>query len=225
MKRINEPEKIEHLLMSRTTYERAQAAAQTTLELGRVAMEFSHIERIPRYADGERENDAEHSYMLALVAPEVAQALGLELDSGLLARYAVVHDLVELKTGDVATFQVSQQQLRIKAAKELVALKELLRELPPSTAKTLAAYESQADPEARFIRYIDKLLPIVVDIVGSGERVLREDYFVTSRDQLQEKLAILQQRFETMFGGEFPDIDLAHKLLCELLEYKLYPGR
>ena len=213
---------IEHLSISRNQYERSQLAAQTTLELGRVAMNFSHIERVPRYADGERENDAEHSYMLALAAPEVAEVLGLELDSGLMSRYAVVHDLVELKTGDVATFQVSPEQLRRKAQLEHQALAELVKELPPHTARTLLAYESQADPEARFVRYIDKLLPIVIDIIGSGEKVLREDYYVNNQAQLKQKLDDLQVRFETMFAGEFPDIDRAHKLLCELLESKLY---
>lgn len=222
MNKSNDKQNIEHFFISRSEYQRGYTAAQLTLSLGQVAMDFSHIERVPRYADGERENDAEHSYMLALVAPEIAEALGLELDSGKITRYAVVHDLVELKTGDVATFQVSEQQLNDKIAKEHAALNELLEELPRSTAKTLAAYESQSDPEARFVRYIDKLLPIVVDIIGSGARVMQEDYSVNSLDQLQQKTTILQERFETMFKGEFPDIDRAHKLLCELLEFKLY---
>lgn len=222
MNNIHKRKNFDYISTSETDHERSYLAAQTTLELGRVAMNFSHIERIPRYPDGERENNAEHSYMLAMAAPEIAELLNLDLDANLMARYAIVHDLVELKTGDIATFQLSDQQLAQKAANEHAALDELLRELPPSTAKSLAAYESQTDPEARFVRYIDKLLPIVVDIVGAGERVLREDYHVTDQNQLQQKLADLQVRFEAMFAGEFPDIDRAHKLLCELLEDKLY---
>lgn len=222
MNNNHEHKKIEHLAISRNDYERGQRAAQTTFELGKMAINFSRINRVPRYPDGEPENDAEHSFMLALVAPEIAASLELELDSGLMSRYATVHDLVEIKTGDIATFQISDEQLHKKAELEHEALIELSKELPSYTAHTLVEYESQATPEARFVRYIDKLLPIVVDIVGDGERVLREDYYVTDQAQLQEKLNALQDRFGAMFGGEFPDIDRAHKLLCELLANKLY---
>lgn len=200
------------------THERGFRAAQISLDLGVVAMNFSRIERVPRYADGERENDAEHSYMLGLVAPEIAHAVRPELDSGLIAQFAMVHDLVELKTGDVATFLFSEAEQRSKGLDEMAALDSLLRELPPYTRQLLARYEIQNDPEARFVRYIDKLLPIVVDIIGAGERVMAEDYSVTNLEALQSCQADLHKRIVEKFGNEFPEIDLAHKLLCELFE-------
>ena len=89
-------EKIDHA--------RGVKAAQLALDLGKTAMFFSRIDRVPRYADGERENDVEHSYMLALVAPEIAAALELPYDIGLIAQFGLVHDLIELQTGDTATF-------------------------------------------------------------------------------------------------------------------------
>ena len=181
-------------------------------------MYFSRIERVPRYADGKRETDTEHSFMLALVAPELAVALGRDLDIGLVAQFANIHDLIELKTKDVATFLFDEAQQSQKESDEHAALPELLRELPPHTAYLLGRYESQVDPEARFVRYVDKLLPIVVDIIGAGERVMHEDFNVTTPEMLKECHMKLQERLIRMFGEEFPEITLAHELLCELFE-------
>lgn len=207
--------------------ETAEHLSATVLKLGKVAMDFSRVERVPRYADGERESDVEHSYMLALIAPELAAALELPLNHGLLSQYAVVHDLIELKTGDVATFNISNEALGRKVQTEHDALESLLQKLPPYTAGLLFRYEHQRDQEARFIKLVDKLLPIAVDILGEGERVMYEDYSVSSLEQLQVSHRQLYQRLQDTFGNEFADVQLAHRILAELFEAKfaLLPSR
>lgn len=191
---------------------------RTSLELGQLAMQFARVDRVPRYADGERESDVEHSFMLALVAPELAQSLELPLDLGLLSQFSIVHDLIELKTNDVATFLLSESELRTKEAAEAAALEQLLEELPPYTARLLEKYEQQDEPEARFVRFVDKLLPIIVDIVGDGKRVLRDDYNIRSTEELFHAHHNLHQRLERKFGDEFPEISRAHSELCRLAE-------
>ena len=221
MKENLESKKIEHINISHKNYLRGVKSAETIKALAKTAMEFSRIERKPRYADGELENNAEHSFMLSLVAPEIAVLLDLGLDVNLIARYGTVHDLLELETGDIPTFDISKAGLEAKKAAEHRALPILVKKLPPDTGRVLVEYESQQNPEARFVRYIDKLLPIAVDIIGAGEQVMK-DYGITNQSQLREHLATLQERFELMFNGEFEDIDRAHKLLCEYLEVHLY---
>lgn len=210
-------ERIDYYSHERTA---AEHLAAVTLKLGKVAMDFSRVERVPRYADGERESDVGHSYMLALVAPELAAALELNLDRGLLSQYAIVHDLIELKTGDVATFNISDEALMQKAKSEQEALQSLLDELPPYTAQLLLRYEHQLEPEARFIKLVDKLLPLAVDILGEGERVMREDYSVETLAQLQANHETLNRRLQSKFGDEFDDLQLAHRILAELFETK-----
>lgn len=198
--------------------EKGTRAAHICLKLGHIAMRFAEIERVPRYENGERENDVEHSYMLALVAPEIAKALELDLDAGQISQYAVVHDLIELKTGDVPTFLFDHHDQHQKEQQEQLAMQELISTLPPHTLMTLQNYELQEDAEARFVRYVDKLLPIVIDIIGQGERVMREDYNITSKEALIQCQAALHTRLVKQFGDEFPELDLAHKILCELFE-------
>lgn len=197
------------------------AVASLALDLCKVTMRFARIERVPRFDDSQRESDVEHSYMLSLVAPELAKALHLPLDSGLLSQYAIVHDLIELKTGDVATFSISPEELAAKEASEHDALEELINELPPYTGWLVRKYESQSDPESRFVRAVDKLLPLVVDILGDGQRVLREDFDIHDLPSLERSHQLLTARIDSRFGAEFPDIALAHAMLSELFEVEM----
>jgi 5'-deoxynucleotidase YfbR-like HD superfamily hydrolase len=192
--------------------------ASIILELGGLAMRFSHVERVPRYDEKSRESDVEHSYMLALVASELAYSLYPQsLNSGLVSEYAIVHDLIEIKTGDVATFQIDTADLLQKEQTEHAALESLLAELPPRTRAILYAYEQQQDPESRFVRAIDKLLPIVVDILGAGRKVMNEDYDVHSSAELGSAHDSLKKRMSERFS-EFPQLVADHALLCELFE-------
>ena len=193
-------------------------SASILLELGALAMRFAQVERVPRYNEKTRESDVEHSYMLALVATELAHSLyPASLDTGLVSKYAIVHDLIEIKTGDVATFQISNVDLVQKEKIEHEALESLLAELPPQTRSTLYNYELQADPESRFVRAIDKLLPVVVDILGAGRKVMNEDYGVHLPIQLGTAHNELRKRMAERFG-EFPQVVADHALLCELFE-------
>lgn len=96
------------------------SVAQITLELGGFAMRFSHVERTPRYDDGRRENDVEHSFMLSLVATEIAHRFYPDqLDSGLVAQLSNVHDLPEIIVNDTATFKMSDDY-NVHSLEELV---------------------------------------------------------------------------------------------------------
>lgn len=193
-------------------------SASVVLQLGGLAMKFARVERAPRYDDETRENDAEHSFMLALIAPELAERLYPgRFDLGLIAQYGVVHDLIELETGDVATFHHSPEDMQKKEHIEHAALDKLLRKLPPHTATLVREYIEQKTPESRFTNGCDKWLPIIVDILGSGKKVMAEDYGVTTPEQLLAGHQKLHSRIAERFK-EFPPIVEIHGLLCELFE-------
>ena len=208
------------IIDSKQRLETARQLAGLALRVSQLTDKFSKIERIPRYSDGRRENDVEHSYMLAIVAPEMAQLLDLGLDIGKVRSFALTHDLLEVKVGDVATFDLTPAQLAEKERVEQEAKVELLRELPQLTAESLEVYEEQDTREAVFVRMVDKLLPIAVDKTGDGVRVLREDYGVNSYEELVESHNALHTRIAEKFGEDFPDLVAAHAVLCEIFEQK-----
>lgn len=198
-------------------FEIPESSAATTLALTDLVMKFSRIERVPRYADSRRESDVEHSFHLALVALEYANRYYPDIDKGLVAQFALYHDLPELKTGDLATFKVTEEELAAKKERDQTATEELCRELPPHAAQMLEAYESQQDPASQLVCAVDKLLPLATDCVGDGHRVMREDFGITTTDELVAAHALLRERMQRRFP-QFPEVVEDHALLCELYE-------
>lgn len=129
------------------------------LRLARIALAFGRVERATRHEDGARpETDTDHTVMLGLVACELAPA---GLDRAKVAAFALVHDLVEVYAGDTQTLTASPEALAAKAAREDAARTRLVAELGEGSwlAAMLATCEQQREPEARFVRLVDKVLP------------------------------------------------------------------
>jgi 5'-deoxynucleotidase YfbR-like HD superfamily hydrolase len=179
-------------------------ALGTTLQLGMCAINFASIERAPRYTPERHENDAEHSFMLSLIAPELASQLQPELEPGLVAQFAVVHDLVELEAGDTVTFTLTAADIVRKEQAEHSATERLGKKLPPYTAALLLRYESQSEPEAQFVRLVDKLLPLIANIYGPGKQVMAESFDIHSSRALIEAETICSERL----FRKFPDAGL-----------------
>ena len=133
------------------------------LVLADLALRFGRVDRVTRHPDGRRlESDTDHTVMLGLVACAFAERHpGLGLDIGLVAQFALVHDLVEADAGDTDTFGITPDARERKAEREAAALERLRGRLAatPWVCATIDAYEAQGAPEARFVRYLDKVLP------------------------------------------------------------------
>jgi putative hydrolase of HD superfamily len=199
----------------------AQHIARTVLQVSRLTIDFADIMRVPRYCPNRPENNAEHSFMLGLTAMAVGPRHYPGLDTGLMVQFALVHDLVELETGDVQTFQVTDEELQAKYAAEEVAVEKLCGTLPTFVADMLHCYEEQQLPEARLVRHLDKLLPYSVDLTGrdnAGMVVLREVYDTTTREQFTATTATITDRYRNMFPEEsHQPIHLAAEILNDSL--------
>lgn len=187
--------------------------AKVCLSLAQTCIRYAQVERVPRYHENHRENDAEHSVMVTVLAIELAATLRPQLDRGLVAQYATVHDFVEIEAGDMPTFNVTDQQLVSKHEREQAALTVVLPTLPPAVALLLSAYESQQDPESRFVKAVDKLTPVLVDILGPGSQVMKEDYGVTTLADLILNQERLNDSIVRRFGEDAPEIVAIYQLL------------
>ena len=122
------------------TRERLVELARTAIATVGLCDQFADVDRIPRLSNGDRENDVEHSFSLASIATNLAQELCPDLDVDLIRHFSLVHDMLEIKTGDVATFSTSPEEQAEKERREKEALDELLAELPPLDADALRKY-------------------------------------------------------------------------------------
>jgi putative hydrolase of HD superfamily len=97
------------------------------------------------------ETVASHSWGVAWL---VLVLLPDDLDRARALSYAVLHDLPEVRAGDITPHDgVSPDD---KHAREHLAARQLLGPRPDLLA-TWEAYEAQADPEARFVRQLDRV--------------------------------------------------------------------
>lgn len=191
-----------------------QRAHDYLLTLGRLTVDFGAVERAPRYPSGRHETDVEHSFHLAVSAIELATDLYPDLDVGLVAQFSLVHDMPEVYAGDTRTFKASEETLRLKKEAEAKATARLLKELPPHTAQLLERYEEQIEPEARFVRLVDKLLPAIINIMADDVNTFKEDYGVADIQELHDLRAGYMQKFR----GMFPEFDALHLVVERIWE-------
>jgi 5'-deoxynucleotidase YfbR-like HD superfamily hydrolase len=109
--------------------------------------------------------------MLAFVAPLLAEEYYPYLDANLIARFATIHDAVEAYVGDTPTHDIDVSGLASKEEREKKGLEQLLLDYQglPSFVKLISDYEEQKMPEARLVRVVDKLMPLIVHFLEGGE--------------------------------------------------------
>jgi len=183
------------------------------LVLGELVTKFARITRAPRFPDGARETDVEHSFHLALSATELAATYFPELDTGLIAQFSLVHDLPEVNVGDVWTFGISAEDRAKKEEAERESTEKLLKELPPYTASLLKRYEDQKEREAVFVRFVDKMLPAIINYWSKEAGTFLDDYNGHDRSELHART----QQWIAELKIRFPEYPFLHDLL-EMLD-------
>lgn len=150
-----------------------------------VVIPFSLIERdmsIPLESGYRQENDAEHSWSVALVACVLAPHIDPTLDIGLVSQYALVHDLVEIYASDVSIW-ADDDALSKKDENEQKALEVIKQKYShfPWLTQTVEAYEKQDSNEALYVRSIDKYVPLIIRFFENGryfkERGITKEIF------------------------------------------------
>jgi putative hydrolases of HD superfamily len=118
-----------------------------------------------------RENSAEHSWHLALMALVLAGHAPPGTDLGRVLAMVVLHDLVEIDAGDLSVYAGEADQARQRQA-EREAADRLFPLLPSTQAAALRAlwdeFEERATPEAKFARALDRLQPMLINMVTGG---------------------------------------------------------
>ena len=121
--------------------------------------------------ESRRENSAEHSWHLALMALVLADHAPPGTDLGKVGAMVVLHDLVEIDAGDLFLYSDAAAQARQEEA-ERAAADRLFAILPPAQAAELRGlwdeFEERRTPEARFARALDRLQPILLNMQTGG---------------------------------------------------------
>ncbi|MEU7476010.1 HD domain-containing protein [Lentzea sp. NPDC042327] len=124
----------------------------------------------PLAAADRRENDAEHSWHLALMVLVLAEYADEPIDVGHTIKLVVVHDLVEVYAGDTPLYDTAAGTTQVE--REEAAADRLFGLLPADTGTALRAlwdeFEARATPEARFAKAMDRLQPLLLNWMARG---------------------------------------------------------
>ncbi|MGL5352928.1 MAG: HD domain-containing protein, partial [Clostridium sp.] len=120
--------------------------------------------------DDRRENDAEHSWHLSIMAPLLVEYVPDDVNLLKVFKMLVIHDLVEIDAGD--TFAFDEKGYVGKFDRELEAAKRIFGILPEDQSKELLVlwheFENGTTIEGKYAASIDKMQPFILNSHTGG---------------------------------------------------------
>lgn len=145
------------------------------------------IIRQTNLTNGERkENDAEHSWHLALMAVFLSEYAKEPVDVLQVIKMVLIHDLVEIDAGD--TYLYDEAGNGTKAAREQKAAERIFNILPGDQAEELfklwQEFEDRKTPESKFANTLDRIQPVLLNDATDGRAWREHDVCI---DQIMSK--------------------------------------
>lgn len=132
---------------------------------------LKYIQRKTRLFNSDRhENDAEHSWHLAMMVMVLAEHANAAIDTLKVLKMVLLHDIVEIDAGD--TFLYDTTKNHTNTDEELIAAERIFGLLPADMAKDFMdiwiEFETGETNESKFAKAIDRLEPILQNISNQG---------------------------------------------------------
>lgn len=117
-----------------------------------------------------KEDDAEHSWHLALMAVLLKEYSNEEVDLNKVIPMVLIHDLVEIDAGD--TYAYSGESAAVTEARERKAAERVFGILPEDQGKVFRdlweEFEAYQTPEAKFAHVLDNCQPMLLNDASNG---------------------------------------------------------
>jgi putative hydrolases of HD superfamily len=132
---------------------------------------LKYIQRKTRLFNSNRsENDAEHSWHLAMMTIVLAEHSNVPIDILKVLRMVLIHDIVEIDAGDIFLYDTtanhSNTEVERKAAERIFGM------LPEDQASELLLlweeFEAGETEEAKFAKSMDRFEPLLQNISNNG---------------------------------------------------------
>ncbi len=165
---------------------------QAQFDFLNTADQLKSVLRATTLCDGSRrENSGEHSWHLALYAMVLSDQAGPGVDISRVIQMLVLHDLVEIDTGDVPIHSANGTAHASVAtiAAEQRAADRIFGLLPADIARNFRAlwdeFEAAQTPDALFAKSLDRAQPVMANLTSGGGTWVT--YAVTA-DQLEARV-------------------------------------
>ena len=132
---------------------------------------LKYIQRKTKLFNSDRnENDAEHSWHLAMMTIVLAEHSDTPIDVLKVLKMVLIHDIVEIDAGD--TFIYDTVKNHTNTDEELAAAKRIFGLLPTEQAEEFIAiwteFEEGITNEAKFARSMDRFEPLLQNVSNNG---------------------------------------------------------
>lgn len=132
---------------------------------------LKYIQRKTKLFNSERhENDAEHSWHLAMMTIVLAEHSDKPIDVLKVLKMVLIHDIVEIDAGD--TFIYDSTKNHINTDEELIAAKRIFGLLPREQSEEFIAiweeFEAGITDEAKFAKSMDRFEPLLQNTSNNG---------------------------------------------------------
>ena len=154
------------------------------------------VRRQTYLSDGiRRENDAEHSWHLALMAALLSEHANEKIDIARTMLMVLIHDIVEIDAGDTYAYDdaghLDKREREVKAAKRIFGL------LPEDQAEKMMdlweEFEASETPEAKFAHSLDCVQPLMLNDATDGK---------SWREHEIKKSQVMKRNAKTAQGSE-----------------------
>ena len=132
---------------------------------------LKYIQRKTKLFNSDRhENDAEHSWHLAMMTIVLAAHSNQPIDVLKVLKMVLIHDIVEIDAGDIFIYDTIQNHTNTE--QELKAAKRIFGLLPTKQAEEFIAiweeFEAGITNEAKFAKTIDRFEPLLQNTSNNG---------------------------------------------------------
>ena len=147
--------------------ERIQKQLAFSLEIDKVKniLRQTHLS-----GHGRRENDAEHSWHMAVMAYLLKEHANEQVDIGRVMLMCLIHDIVEIDAGDTYAYdtdsQKSQREREDRAKERIFSL--LPEDQKAELVSLFDEFEANETPEAKFAHAMDNLQPLMLNDSNGG---------------------------------------------------------
>ena len=169
------------------------------IEFIREIDKLKYIFRKTKLINSDRpENDAEHSWHLAMMAIVLAGHANEPIDLEKVMKMVLIHDIVEIDSGDVFVYDMTKSHDNFD--EELKAARRIFGILPEEQAEEFInlwiEFEEMKTPESKFARALDRLEPLLQNASNNGG-TWRE--FDVKYDQVMEKKQVIKDGSEELW--------------------------
>ena len=155
-----------------------------------------------------RENDAEHSWHIAVMALLFQEYAEEAVNVGRVAEMCVVHDLVEIYAGD--TFAYDTKGNEDKEAREAAAADRLFAQLPEEQGKMIRElweeFDAMETADAKYAACLDRIQPFLHNTLTGGHTWVESG---TKRPAVEKRMAIVKEFMPEVYEWVEANLDRA----------------